>query len=63
MTRIADRNGFFFGSQTFRASADAFVDQNIIDSILDIMQSMHEITVTCKYMKEYYQNKTGGKTP
>ena len=40
---------------------DAFVDQTIIDSILDIMQCMDEITVTCKYMKEYYQNKTGNK--
>jgi hypothetical protein len=40
---------------------DAFVDQTIIDSILDIMQSMDEITVTCDYMKEYYQNKTGNK--
>jgi hypothetical protein len=40
---------------------DAFVDQNIIDSILDIMSNMDEITVTCKYMKEYYQNKTGNK--
>jgi len=40
---------------------DAFVEQNIIDSILDIMQTMDEITVTCKYMKEYYQEKTGNK--
>ena len=40
---------------------DAFVDQDIINSILDIMQSMDEITVTCDYMKEYYQNKTGNK--
>jgi hypothetical protein len=40
---------------------DAFVDKEIISSILDIMQSMDEITVTCKYMKEYYQHKTGNK--
>jgi hypothetical protein len=40
---------------------EAFVDQNIIDSILEIMQTMDEITVTCKYMKEYYQEKTGNK--
>jgi hypothetical protein len=40
---------------------DAFVDQNIIDSILGIMKNMDEITVTCKYMKEYYQEKTGNK--
>ena len=40
---------------------DAFCDQNIIDSILDIMGMMDEITVTCKYMKEYYMDKTGNK--
>jgi hypothetical protein len=40
---------------------DAFVDQKIIDSILEIMQAMDEITVTCKYMKKYYQDKTGNK--
>jgi len=40
---------------------DAFVDQNITDSILEIMQTMDEMTVTCKYMKEYYQDKTGNK--
>jgi hypothetical protein len=40
---------------------EAFVDQSIIDSILSIMQEMDEITVTCDYMKEYYQYKTGNK--
>jgi hypothetical protein len=40
---------------------DAFVDQNIIDSILDIMQNMDEITVCSKFMKEYYIGKTGNK--
>lgn len=40
---------------------EAFVDQSIIDSILSIMQEMDEITVTCDYMKEYYQHKTGNK--
>lgn len=40
---------------------EAFVDQTIIDSILSIMQDMDEITVTCDYMKEYYQYKTGNK--
>jgi hypothetical protein len=40
---------------------EAFVSQEIIDSILDIMGMMDEITVTCKYMKEYYQHKTGNK--
>jgi hypothetical protein len=40
---------------------DAFVDQKIIDSILEIMSMMDEITVTCPFMKEYYQNKTGNQ--
>jgi len=40
---------------------DAFVSQDIIDSILSIMGMMDEVTVTCKYMKEYYQEKTGNK--
>jgi hypothetical protein len=40
---------------------EAFVSQDIIDSILEIMGMMDEITVTCKYMKEYYQEKTGNK--
>lgn len=40
---------------------DAFVDQAIIESILDIMRMMDEITVTCQYMKDYYIEKTGNK--
>jgi len=40
---------------------DAFVDQTIIDSILEIMKMMDEITVTCDYMKQYYMDKTGNK--
>jgi hypothetical protein len=40
---------------------DAFVSQEIIDSIMEIMGMMDEITVTCNFMKEYYQNKTGNK--
>jgi hypothetical protein len=40
---------------------EAFVSQDIIDSILEIMSMMDEITVTCDYMKEYYQQKTGNK--
>ena len=40
---------------------EAFVSQEIIDNILDIMSNMDEITVTCKYMKDYYINKTGNK--
>jgi hypothetical protein len=40
---------------------DAFVDQKIVDSILEIMGMMDEVTVTCKYMKDYYIDKTGNK--
>jgi hypothetical protein len=40
---------------------DAFVDSKIVDSILEIMSRMDEITVTCQYMKDYYINKTGNK--
>jgi hypothetical protein len=40
---------------------DAFVDQKIVESILEIMSMMDEITVTCQYMKDYYINKTGNK--
>jgi hypothetical protein len=40
---------------------DAFVNQRNLDSILEIMGMMDEITVTCDYMKEYYMEKTGNK--
>lgn len=40
---------------------DAFVDDNIVKSILEIMGMMDEITVCSKFMKEYYINKTGNK--
>jgi hypothetical protein len=40
---------------------DAFTDKEIVASILDIMSSMDEITVTCQYMKDYYINKTNNK--
>lgn len=40
---------------------DAFVNPEIVQSILEIMGMVDEITVTCQYMKEYYQNKTGNK--
>ena len=40
---------------------EAFVNQEIIDSILEIMSMMDEITVTCQYMKDYYIEKTGNK--
>jgi hypothetical protein len=40
---------------------DAFTDDKIVQSIMEIMGMMDEITVTCKYMKEYYISKTGNK--
>ena len=40
---------------------EAFVNQDIIDSILEIMGMMDEVSVTCQYMKDYYINKTGNK--
>jgi peroxiredoxin len=40
---------------------DAFTDQKIVDNIMKVMGSVDEITVTCKFMKEYYQEKTGNK--
>lgn len=40
---------------------DAFVQQEIIDSILEIIGMCDEMTVTCPFMKQYYQEKTGNK--
>lgn len=40
---------------------DAFTDPKIVESIMEIMGMMDEITVTCKYMKDYYISKTGNK--
>jgi hypothetical protein len=40
---------------------DAFVDQKIVDNILEIMKNMDEITVTCDFMRDYYKEKTGNK--
>ena len=39
----------------------AFVDPKIRQSALDIMREMDEITVTNKFMKDYYIDKTGNK--
>lgn len=38
---------------------DPFCDSAITDSIVDIMKTVDEITVTCNYMKEYYKEKIG----
>ena len=40
---------------------EAFVQQEIIDSILEIIGMCDEMTVTCPFMKQYYQEKTGNK--
>lgn len=37
----------------------AFTDPNIRKNILEIMNLCDEITVTCQFMKDYYQSKTG----
>ncbi|MFM8700354.1 MAG: hypothetical protein ACKOC1_03010 [Hyphomicrobiales bacterium] len=34
MVRIADRNGFFLGSQSFRSAMNAFVDQEALQNVL-----------------------------
>jgi len=40
---------------------DAFATVEVEQTILDIISQMDEMTVTCQYMKEYYQNKTSCK--
>jgi|GEM_PF-530162 len=40
---------------------EAFTDSTIEQCITEIMQTVDEITVTCPYMKKYYQEKTGNK--
>jgi len=37
----------------------AFTDPSIRECALNIMQEVDEITVTCKFMQEYYKSKTG----
>jgi glycosyltransferase involved in cell wall biosynthesis len=39
----------------------AFEDPQILQSSLQMMQMCDEISVTCQYMKEYYESKTGNK--
>ena len=45
----------------YNSCKEAFVAGDIEGNILEIMRMMDEITVTCKYMKEYYIEKTGNK--
>ena len=40
---------------------DAFNDESIFKSSLEMMQLCDEVTVTCDYMKNYYIEKTGNK--
>lgn len=39
----------------------AFESEEIMKSCLEMMSMADEISVTCKYMKDYYINKTGNK--
>lgn len=39
----------------------AFDDENIKKSTIEMMQMADEVTVTCDYMKQYYESKTGQK--
>ena len=39
----------------------AFTDPKIRQNIIEIMNLCDEVTVTCNFMKEYYQSKTGHK--
>jgi hypothetical protein len=40
---------------------ESFASEETEKTILEIMSMMDEITVTCQYMKQYYQEKTGNK--
>lgn len=40
---------------------DAFNDDKIVKNILEIIELMDEMTVTCQFMKDYYIEKTGNK--
>jgi hypothetical protein len=45
----------------YNRNKDAFVDDQIRSSILDIMNMCDEITVTCDFMRDYFIDKTGNK--
>jgi hypothetical protein len=45
----------------YNRNRDAFVSDDIYNSIMDIMHMMDEITVTCDYFRDYLINKTGFK--
>ncbi len=43
----------------FNRCKEAFLDDRIVASVLEMMNIADEITVTCEYMKQYYIKKTG----
>jgi len=45
----------------FNRNKDAFVQDDIRKSIIEIMNECDEITVTCDFMRDYYIEKTGNK--
>ena len=45
----------------YNRNKDAFVADEIRNSILDILEMCDEITVTCEFMKDYFNEKTGSK--
>lgn len=45
----------------FNRNKDAFVADEIRNSILDILDMCDEVTVTCDFMKEYFDEKMGTK--
>jgi len=45
----------------FNRCKQAFEDERILQSSIEMMQMCDEISVTCQYMKDYYMNKTGNK--
>lgn len=45
----------------YNRNRDAFTDPSIRQTILEIMQMMDEITVTCDYFRDYLIDKTGNK--
>jgi intein/homing endonuclease len=45
----------------YNRNKDAFVSDEIRNSILDIMRMCDEVTVTCDHMRDYFIEKTGNK--
>lgn len=45
----------------FNRNKDAFVSDEIRNSIIEIIEMCDEVTVTCDYMREYFKSKTNNK--